>query len=205
MVEAIPRLLDPEPVDGGVVVAVALVATALNIAAALVLHEHRSDLNMRSALLHMSADAASSLGVATAGLVILVTGGFEWLDPAISIAIGLVIVAEAWRLMRSAVDVLLEAAPSDIDLAALREAMAGVDGVADVHDLHVWSLSSAVRVLTAHVVIADASSLEAAQSIGGRVKAAIEEPFGIAHATIELEAEDFGPACLPDEQRHVPD
>jgi len=205
MVEAVPRLLSPEPVEGGVVVAVALAATVLNVAAALVLREGRSDLNMRSALLHMSADAAASLGVAAAGLVILLTGGFEWLDPAISIAIGLVIGVEAWRLVRSAVDVLLEATPPDIDLAALRTAMADVDGVAHVHDLHVWSLSSGVRVLTAHVVISDSQSLAAAQTVRGQVNDAIEQRFGIAHTTIELEADGHGPACLPDADRHIPE
>lgn len=106
---------------------------------------------------------------------------------------------------RSAVDVLLEATPPDIDLAALRAAMADVDGVADAHDLHVWSLSSGVRVLTAHVVTPDAESLIAAQEVGHRVRDAIEQPFGIAHTTIELEADGQGPTCLPDTDRHVPD
>lgn len=204
MVEAVPRLLSPQPVEGGVVVGVALAATLVNVAAALVLREGQDDLNMRSALLHMGADAAASLGVAAAGLVILLTGGFEWLDPAISIAIGLVIGIEAWRLVRSAADVLLEATPTDIDLAALRVAMTDVDGVADVHDLHVWSLSSGVRVLTAHVVTPDAQSLSAAQEVGHRVRQAVGEPFGIAHTTVELEAEAGGPGCLPDADRHIP-
>ncbi len=82
--------------------------------------------------------------------------------------------------------------------------MADVDGVADVHDLHVWSLSSGVRVLTAHVVISDAQSLAAAQTVRGQVNDAIEKRFGIAHTTIELEADGHGPACLPDADRHIP-
>ena len=205
MVEAILRLAHPEPVKGGVVVIVAAAATGLNAAAALVLRERQSDLNMRAALLHMSADAAASLGVAAVGLVILSTGRFDWLDPAVSIAIGLVIGVEAWRLVRRAVDVLLEATPPDIDLTSLAAAMTDVDGVADVHDIHVWSLSSGVRVLTAHVVIRDAQSLAGAQVIGGEVKHAIEHLFGIAHTTIELEDDGCELDCLPDTERHIRD
>ena len=144
MYEAITRLFNPEPVRGGIVVLVALAAVIVNLGAALVLYERRFDLNMRSALLHMSADAAASLGVAAAGLVILLTGGFEWLDPAVSIGIAAMIAIEAWRLVRAAVDVLLEATPDDIDLPALRAAITSVDNVVDVHDLHVWSLSSGI-------------------------------------------------------------
>ena len=145
MYEAITRLINPEPVRGGIVVLVALAAVIVNLGAALVLYERRFDLNMRSALLHMSADAAASLGVAAAGLVILLTGGFEWLDPAVSIGIAAMIAIEAWRLVRAAVDVLLEATPDDIDLPALRATILSVDNVVDVHDLHVWSLSSGIR------------------------------------------------------------
>ena len=206
--EAISRLQNPEPVRAGIVVFVALTAAVVNLAAAFVLYENRVDLNMRSALLHMAADAGASLGVAAAGLVILVTGQFLWLDPAASIAIAVLIGAEAWKLVRSAVDVLLEATPDDIDLVALRGAMTQVDGVADVHDLHVWSLSSGIRALSAHVVIEGQPSLEQAETIGRNVKATIEEAFTIAHATLELETTtlDGTPSeCTPDIERHIPD
>jgi cobalt-zinc-cadmium efflux system protein len=205
--EAVARLGNPEPVRAGVVVVVALTATVVNLVAALVLYEKRVDLNMRSALLHMAADAGASLGVAATGLVILVTGQFLWLDPAVSIAIGVLIGVEAWKLMRSAVDVLLEATPDDIDLAALRVAMADVDGVSDVHDLHVWSLSSGIRALSAHVVIERQPSLEQAEIIGQLVKTAISEAFTIAHATLELETvrqDGRQPDCESDLERHVP-
>jgi cobalt-zinc-cadmium efflux system protein len=202
MVEAVTRLSQPEAVRGGVMVVVALVATVLNLVAALVLRERRFDLNMRSALLHMAADAAASLGVAAAGAVILLTGRLEWLDPAVSIAIGVVIAVEAWQLVRSAVDVLLESTPSDIDLGELRAAMGEVDGVADVHDLHVWSLSSGIRVLSAHVAVAGAPSLAEAETVGRRVRAMATERFSIAHATLELESADT--KCVPDSERHVP-
>ncbi|MDQ1377670.1 MAG: cobalt-zinc-cadmium efflux system protein, partial [Acidimicrobiaceae bacterium] len=127
--EGVHRLSDPQPVRGGLVVVVALAAFVVNAAAAVVLREHGSDLNMRSALLHMVGDAVASLGVALAGLVIVVTGGFTWLDPMVSMAIGVLIAVEAFRLVRQAVEVLLESTPKDIDLARLTVAMAGVDGV----------------------------------------------------------------------------
>jgi cobalt-zinc-cadmium efflux system protein len=200
-VEGVMRLAHPEPVRGGIVVVVALVAFVVNAAAALVLREHGSDLNMRGALLHMAADALASLGVAAAGLVILVTGGLLWLDPLVSIAIGVLIAVEAVLLLRQAADVLLESTPRDVDLDRLTAAMSTVDGVESVHDLHVWSLSSEVRALSAHLVLAGHPSLEEAQVVGERVKDAVGPPFSIAHSTLELECEpcvdgDCGPCGI---------
>jgi len=116
--EAVRRLAHPSPVRGGVVVIVALVAFVINACAGAALHEHTghnhgagADLNMRSALLHMAGDAVASLGVAVAGVIIVVTGRFEWLDPAVSIGIAVLIAVEAYRLVRQATDVLLESTP----------------------------------------------------------------------------------------------
>lgn len=187
--EGIHRLAHPEPVRGGVVLGVALAAFALNATSAVFLRERGADLNMRSAMLHMAGDAAASLGVAVAGLVILVTGRLLWLDPAVSMAIGVLIAVEAFRLVGEAAEVLLEATPGDVDLDRLTAAMSTVDGVDTVHDLHVWSLSSEVRALSAHVVLAGHPSLEDAQVVGERVKAAVASPFAIAHSTLELECE----------------
>jgi cobalt-zinc-cadmium efflux system protein len=188
--EAARRISHPGHVRGGLVVIVALVAFAGNAGAGLVLHEHGShDLNMRSARLHMAGDALASLGVAVAGLVILITGRFFWLDPAVSIGIALLIALEAYRLVRQAADVLLESTPKDLDIGQLSETIAKVDGVDAVHDLHVWSLSSEVRALSAHVVLSGHPTLEEAQVVGERVKRSIREPFAIAHATLELECE----------------
>lgn len=206
--EALTRLANPEPVRAGIVVVVALAATMVNVAAAFVLYEKRVDLNMRSALLHMAADAGASLGVAAAGLVILLTGQFLWLDPLASVAIAVLIGVEAWKLVRATADVLLEATPNDIDIIALTATMADVDGVSQVHDLHVWSLSSGIRALSAHVVVAGQPSLEQAEAIGSQVKAAISDAFNIAHATLELEGLRPGedaPDCAPDVERHRPD
>ncbi|MGI9032186.1 MAG: cation diffusion facilitator family transporter [Acidimicrobiales bacterium] len=187
--EGLRRLGDPQPVQGGLVVAVALAAFAINAGNALVLREKGSDLNMRSALLHMAGDAVASLGVALAGLVILVTGRFGWLDSMVSMAIGLLIAAEALQLVRQAAEVLLESTPKDVNLDQLMATMGQVDGVETVHDLHVWSLSSDIRALSAHVVLGGHPSLEQAQVVGERIKDAVEKPFAIAHSTLELECE----------------
>jgi cobalt-zinc-cadmium efflux system protein len=204
MAGAVGRLARPQPVSGGIMAAVALSAAVVNVTAAVVLRERRADLNMRAALLHMAADAAASLGVAAAGLAILITGQLEWLDPAASIVIGAMIAVEAWRLVRSAADVLLESTPADIDLGELRAAMTGIDGVSDVHDLHVWSLSSGIRVLSAHIAIAGAPGLADAAAVSTSVKDAITQRFAIAHATLELETADGTGHCQPDTQRHAP-
>jgi len=185
--EGVRRLAHPQPVRGGLVVAVALAAFTVNALAALVLREHGSDLNMRSAVLHMAGDAVASLGVATAGVVILLTGRFLWLDPVVSMAIGALIALEAFRLVRQAADVLLESTPKDVDVTRLTRAMATVEGVETIHDLHVWSLSSEVRALSAHVVLAGRPTLEEAQVVGERIKTAVSGPFTIAHSTLELE------------------
>jgi cobalt-zinc-cadmium efflux system protein len=193
--EAIRRLLHPEGITGSIVVGVALIAAVFNGAAVVILRERNGDLNMRSALLHMSGDALASLGVATAGGVILVTGRFFWLDPAVSIGIGTLIAWQAWRLLKGATEILMESTPPDMELTELTRSMEGVAGVENVHDLHVWSLSSDVRALSAHVVLEGHPSLEEAQAVGARVKRSVSAPFHIAHATLELECEN----CVDDE------
>lgn len=213
-VEAIHRLSHPEAVRGGLVVIAALGAFAVNAAAALLLHEGHAghghsgdhgdgagvedDLNMRSAVLHMASDAGASLGVASAGAVILATGRFLWLDPAVSLAIGVLIAWHAVKLFGASVDVLLESTPAGLDLDALSAAIAAVEGVEAVHDLHVWSLSSEVRALSAHVVLDGHPTLEQAQEVAGRVKSSIAPRWRIAHATLELECEacdDYDDGC----------
>ncbi|MEO7556481.1 MAG: cation diffusion facilitator family transporter [Acidimicrobiales bacterium] len=188
--EAVNRLRNPEPVDGAVVVLVALGAMVANGLAALLLREPGNpDLNMRSALLHMASDAAASAGVALTGLVILWTDGYYWLDPVASLLIGLLIAVAAIRLIRATTSVLLESTPEGLDLTALLATMAAVDGVEDVHDVHAWSLSSDVRALSAHLVMVGHPTLEAAQAVAGEVRLVIAERFAIAHATLELECE----------------
>jgi cobalt-zinc-cadmium efflux system protein len=193
--EAVDRLLHPTEVRGGLVVAAAAGAAIVNTVAARILNAHHHDLNMRAAFLHAAADAAVSVGVAASGAVILLTGRFDRLDAAVSLVVAAAIAWHALRLARAATEVLLEATPAGLPLDELAATMAAVDGVEAVHDLHVWSLSSDVRALSAHLVLRGHPTLEEAQEVAGRVKAAIADPYGIAHATLELECE----TCLPPE------
>lgn len=192
---AVHRLLHPAHVNGGLVVAFAALALVGNGAAALVVHDRSRDLNMRAAGLHLAGDALAALGVLVAGVVILATGHFDRLDPIVSLAIAALVVVEAVVLVRQSVDVLLESTPSDLSAVALAETISTVTGVTDVHDLHCWSLSSEVRALSAHIVLAGHPTLEEAQIVGESVKDRLREHHDIAHATIELECE---PCAEPD-------
>jgi len=197
VVEAVDRLRNPEPVEGAIVVAAATLGAVFNAIAAFVVADRSNDLNMRGALLHLISDAATSVAVAVTGVVMLVTDGWYWLDPAIALLISVLIAWQGWRLAKQAVDILLESTPEDLDPDVVREAIARVDGVDAVHDLHAWSLSSEMRALSAHIVVSGHPTLEEAQVVGARVKHALADQFDIAHATIELECEpcDPDPTC----------
>jgi cobalt-zinc-cadmium efflux system protein len=194
--EAIRRLGDSSDVRGGIVMVSALVALAGNGFSVLLLRDSHHDLNMRSALLHMLGDVGASAGVALAGFVILVTDGNYWVDPVVSLAVGLLISVEAVRLLRATTDVLLEATPANLDLSVLVEAVAADPNVDDVHDVHAWALSSDVHALSAHVVMTGHPTLEEAQVVGDRLKRLLAERFRIAHATLELECEP----CMDDDR-----
>jgi cobalt-zinc-cadmium efflux system protein len=204
VVEGVRRLTDPGEIEGAVVVVVATAAAMVNGLSALFLREphdharsgggHGGDLNVRSAMLHMVSDALASVGVAASGLVILVTGGYHWLDPLVSLMLTVLIAVHAWRLLRETTDVLLESTPGNVDVDALAAAVLATPGVDAVHDLHVWSLSSDVRALSAHVLLAGQPTLAEAQRVGDAVRQAIGDRFAIAHATLELECT----ACVSD-------
>jgi len=188
--EAVRRLADPGPVEGWLVIVVAGIAVAGNtIATLILLHEHGGDLNMRSAVLHMASDAAVSVGVLIAGIVMTMVDGAYWLDPAVSLLIAIVIAWRALRLLLETADVLLESTPEGLDAAELEASIVAVPGVESVHDLHVWSLSSELRALAAHIVVDGHPSLEEAQVVGQRVRDALSKHWAIAHATLELECE----------------
>ena len=204
VVFSINRLVHPETVNGTVLAIVAGVALVVNGAAALALRDGGTDLNMRAAMVHMSADAMSAaLALAAGVIIVVVRHRADLADPAASLAVSLVIVLQAYRLVRSSVDVLLESTPADVDLGALRSSITAVDDVAEVHDLHVWSLSSEVRALSAHLVLEGHPTLEQAQALAERVRTAVAGPFGLAHTTFELECErctdDIDDPCEMDE------
>ena len=196
------RLAHPAHVHGALVVIVAAAGLLGNAVAALLLREHTRDLNFKAVALHFTGDAAAALGVIVAGAVILATGRFEVIDPAVALLITLLIGAEAWRLVRASLDVLLESTPPDLDVAALASAISAIEGVTAVHDLHCWSLSSDVRALSAHLVLDGHPSLEEAHIVGERVKTSVHNRFHVAHATLEMEcepcAEDIVDTCAVD-------
>jgi cobalt-zinc-cadmium efflux system protein len=189
VIDSVHRLGHPEHVRAGVVVVVASFGFVVNGLAALIVRDGSSDLNMRSALLHLMGDALASLAVVAAGIALIFVPSASWLDPVSALVVAVIIVTQASRIFRSSITVLLESTPSDLDLRELTEAMAHVPGVAEVHDLHVWSLSSEMRILSAHMVLTGHPTLEEAQAVGEQVKRAIAGPFSISHSTLELECE----------------
>ena len=184
--EAVDRFATPAPVAGGVVSLVAAVGILVNAGTALLFARGRhDDLNIRGAYLHMAADALVSLGVVCAGLLILWTG-LPWIDPAVSLVIALVIFLQTWGLLRETVEMSLAAVPRGIDFDAVEAALSDLPGVAHVHDLHIWPMSTTETVLTAHLVIPAGSPgdafLEEAQTM-------LHDRFGIGHATLQVESD----------------
>jgi len=182
--EAVLRLFHPEPVASGIVMIVAAVGIIVNgVTAALFASGRKGDLNIRGAFLHMIADAAVSAGVVAAGLIILYTG-WLWLDPLASLVIVGVIVWTTWSLLRDSLAMSVGAVPSSIDPQAVRSYLASCTGVAAVHDLHIWPLSTMENALTAHLVFpgghpGDEFLLMAATELRRR--------FGIGHTTLQIE------------------
>jgi cobalt-zinc-cadmium efflux system protein len=189
VIQSVHRLGHPEAVHAGIVIVVASVGLIVNGIAALVLREGSHDLNMHSVLLHMAGDALASLAVVAAGVIMLIAPLATWLDPVSALVVAAIILYQAARVSQQSIAVLLESTPPDVNLSRLTDTMAAVPGVSEVHDLHVWSLSSEMRVLSAHVVLTGHPTLEEAQVVGERVKRAIAAPYSISHSTLELECE----------------
>ncbi len=191
--EAARRVGDPPDVVGGGVVAVGLAGLAVNLGSLfLLVRSQGHSLNMRGASAHMAADAAGSAGAALARLAVLVADA-AWADPAMSFVIGALVLWSAWKLLRDATNVLLEGTPRGTDPELVEAALAGQEGVEGVHHLHVWNLASEVPSLSAHVVLAGTPDLHEAQGRADRLKTMLEERFGIAHATLELECHGCEP------------
>jgi cobalt-zinc-cadmium efflux system protein len=190
-VEAIRRFNDPAPIGGNTVMAVAAVGIAINGATALMfMRGRKDDLNIKGAFLHMAADAAVSAGVVVAGLLIALTG-WHWVDPVTSLGIVLVIVIGTWSLLRDSTNLALDAVPEGIDMAEVNAALRALPGVADVHDLHVWGLSTTQTALTAHLVCAGGDGAEVIRV----ACAAVRERFKIGHATFQVETVELAADC----------
>ncbi len=183
-VEAINRLQEPAAVSGWTVVAVAAIGIAINGATALLfMRGRKGDLNIRGAYLHMAADAGVSLGVVVAALVIMVTG-WLWVDPVISLGIAAVVLAGGWGLMRDSVNLALDAVPKGIELAGVKDYLGKLEGVTEVHDLHIWAMSTNETALTAHLVRPGGYD----DSFLHGVCEELSRRFHIHHATLQIEA-----------------
>lgn len=185
--EAVRRLGSPQPVEGGPVLVIAILGLAVNAGSALFLVRLAGrSLNMRGAFLHMTADAAGSVGVIAAAVIVLAAGE-EWADPVVSLLIAGLILWSTSKLLGSVVRVLLEATPPDVDPGAVAETLVADEAVVSVHHLHLWSVASDETALSAHLVMADAPSLHEAQAAGDRLKHVLEDEYGVTHSTLELE------------------
>ncbi len=184
VVEAIHRLNDPVEILGGGMLAIAMVGLLVNLIAAWILSRSSGDsLNVKAALRHVLADIAGSVGVILAAIVILATG-WEAADPLISILISVLIASSAWSVVRESVDILLEAAPSGLDTEEIGNAMVAEPDVEQVHDLHVWEITSGMPMLSAHVLVGADADCHRARLV---TESMLRERFGIEHTTLQVE------------------
>ena len=185
-IEAGMRFSDPPDVEGGLMLAVAAGGLVVNIVAARILHGHADEsLNVSAALRHVFADILGSIGVIAAAVIILTTG-WEYADPAVSVAIGMLILASSWTILRDSVRILLEASPSDMEVEEVGLAMAGVAGVKQVHDLHVWTITSGFPALAAHVLVDRETDCHATRR---EIESMLHDRFGLDHTTLQVDHE----------------
>ena len=191
--EAYQRLLAPPQVEATVLIVVAAIAFLVNAGTAwLVRRGSESDLNLRSTFLHLAGDAISTFGAILAGIGIALTG-MTFLDPLVSILIGVLILWNAWGILRETVNILLESTPRDVDMSAVVRDVLRVEGVRGVHDLHVWSITQNMRALSAHV-LTDDISISAGAAIQRAINEALVHNYNIAHSALQLECA----GCEPD-------
>lgn len=181
--EAIHRFSQPAPVAGGTVIWVALLGIVINgVTAYLFASGRKGDLNLRGAFQHMFADALVSAGVVVAGVVILFTD-WNWLDPLVSLLLAAVILYGTWGLLRESLDLAVDAVPESVDLNEVRSFLSAQPGVAEVHDLHVWGMSTTETALTVHLVVPDGLLDEGLHHLRQR----LHEEFEVEHATVQVE------------------
>ncbi len=190
-VEAVRRLITPQPVAETTVMLVAAVGIIINGATAMMFLRGRGDdLNIRVQFVHMAADAVVSAGVVVAGLLIWLTG-WQWLDPLASLGITLVIVFGTWGMLRESADLAMDAVPDSVAHDAVQDYLESVPGVLEVHDLHIWGLSTTETALTAHLVCLD----QAGDARLHELTAALRDRFGIGHATLQIETDADAELC----------
>ncbi len=186
--EAVTRLLNPPEVGGWIMVAVGGVAFVEDAASTWLLWRDRGSLNIRAAFLHMFADTLATVGVIVGGALILLFG-INWVDPLITAAISVYIFIHAWHEIRKAIRVLMESAPAEFDYDRVEKTVCDMEGVVDVHHLHVWQPEEGRVALEAHVAV-DLDGLAAADALRQRIETRLREEFDVAHATLQMEPAD---------------
>jgi cobalt-zinc-cadmium efflux system protein len=186
--EAYQRFLAPPKVDSAILIGVGALAFFINLGTAwLVKSGSDHDLNLRSTFLHLMGDVLSTLGAVIAGIIIAFTT-WNWLDPLVSVMIGVFILWNAWGILRQSIHILLESAPENIDMNKMVDTLLKVDGVRGIHDLHVWSINEGLQLLYAHIVIEDIS-MSAGLLIQQNINELLLHQYNIQHATLQLECE----------------
>jgi len=208
--EAYNRFQEPPEVKSQLMMIVAVAGLAANLIITTWLRrEQRGNINIRSAFWHSAGDALASIGVIIGGLIILLTDQF-WVDPAISVLISLIILWAAWSIFREGIRVLLEATPRDVDVLAMINALKQIPGVKDVHDVHVWSITPALRAMNGHVLIEDVQTSKA-EEIRARIEKVVREQYHIGHTTLQMECQKCESAeafcrldstCPPEKPEH---
>jgi cobalt-zinc-cadmium efflux system protein len=207
--EAITRLADPPPLHAVPIIIVAGIGVVVNAASAVFfLRDRERDVNIRAAFMHLTADAAVSFGVVLAGLAMLWTQ-LAWIDPAVSLLIAAAIFLTTWNVFRESLDLALDAVPTHIDVGDVRRHLCGLRGVKQVHDLHVWAMSTDDVALTAHLVV-DEPTPDALVLLDEAAKG-LRERFGIEHSTLQLEPHSFvacpqeshGPCSVEEHHEHA--
>lgn len=191
--ESIGRFSSPQPVEGMIIILVAGIGVIINtVTALLFVSGQKHDLNIKAAYLHMAADAGVSLGVVIAGVAIMITG-WLWLDPVISLVIVIVILIGTWNLLRDSINLSIDAVPEGIDISAIKNYLTKINNVSEIHDLHVWALSTTETALTVHLIV---SKKAADNNFLQEVQQHLHDNFGIEHSTIQIENEDNENSCF---------
>lgn len=187
--EAYQRFINPPEVQSLGMLIIASIGLAVNLIGMWILRAgSKESLNMKGAYFEVLSDMLTSIGVIIAGVVMLAANGLYWIDPLISAGIGLFILPRTWNLMMESVGVLLEGTPADVDIAALRGSLGRVEGVAGIHDLHVWSITSGMNAMSVHAVLADGAEHD---DVLTRVHEHCTKKFKISHVTVQTERGDF--------------
>lgn len=187
-VQAYHRFSAPPEVQGGLMMAIAGGGLVINLLGLWILDSgRRENLNVRGAWLHVLTDALGSVGAIAGGLLIWAFG-WNWADPAVSVLIGFLVIYSSWALLKETVAVLMEEAPRHIDVDRVRESMMAIDGVSDVHDLHVWSITSGMVALSSHL----RSPVGNERRVLAEISERLRDGFGIEHTTIQIDPDDYG-------------